>query len=367
MTTRMLRGNRGEWSEVYVFLKLLGEGRLYAADENLKSIPSLYYDIIKIIREETKGKKFEYVYNGNITIVEENTSRTIATFPARQFLDQAKKLLDLIKSSDQTTFSDSSLEGFLRSINVSKLKEPSREKRDITIKIHDYVVNAEPTLGFSIKSRLGSDPTLLNPSEGTNFIFEITGEMMNDDEMKRINLISGRGMLQKRLKEITKIGCSFSFDRIQDKTFQNNLKMIDSELDKIVAWIVILRYSKLANSTVQEIVNNLHFLNPLKYDTSEGHRFYEHKIANFMVDVALGMTPSTVWTGTYDATGGYIIVKEDGDVVCYHFYFRNVFEQYLLRNVRLDTPSSSRYGFGSIYKKDGKYLIKLNLQLRFIS
>ena len=30
--------NKGEWSEVYVFLKLLAEGKLYAADKDLKKI-----------------------------------------------------------------------------------------------------------------------------------------------------------------------------------------------------------------------------------------------------------------------------------------------------------------------------------------
>jgi len=32
----MITGNKGEWSEAYVFLKLLGDGKLYAADQNLK-------------------------------------------------------------------------------------------------------------------------------------------------------------------------------------------------------------------------------------------------------------------------------------------------------------------------------------------
>jgi type II restriction enzyme len=31
-----LTGNRGEWSEPYTLLKLLGDGRLYAADEKVK-------------------------------------------------------------------------------------------------------------------------------------------------------------------------------------------------------------------------------------------------------------------------------------------------------------------------------------------
>jgi type II restriction enzyme len=38
--------NKGEWSEVYVFLKLLAEGKLYAADKDLKKIEDIYYVIV---------------------------------------------------------------------------------------------------------------------------------------------------------------------------------------------------------------------------------------------------------------------------------------------------------------------------------
>ena len=83
-------------------------------------------------------------------------------------------------------------------------------------------------------------------------------------------------------------------------------------------------------------------------------------------DVALGMTPATAWDGLYQATGGYIIVREDGEVLCYHVYNHNEFQEYLFNNTRLETPSTSKYDFGTIYKEDKKTLIKLNLQVRFV-
>ncbi|MFZ3272683.1 MAG: HpaII family restriction endonuclease, partial [Lutibacter sp.] len=70
--------------------------------------------------------------------------------------------------------------------------------------------------------------------------------------------------------------------------------------------------------------------------------------------------------GIYDATGGYLIVKENGEVLCYHIYNRNEFEDYLLNNTKLDTASSSRHGFGEIYKNNGELYFNLNLQIRFI-
>ena len=77
------------------------------------------------------------------------------------------------------------------------------------------------------------------------------------------------------------------------------------------------------------------------------------------------MTPSKVWNGIYDATGGYLVVKENGDVLCYHIYNRNQFEDYLFQNTKLETASSSRHEFRKIYSEDGKIYFKLNLQIRF--
>ena len=78
------------------------------------------------------------------------------------------------------------------------------------------------------------------------------------------------------------------------------------------------------------------------------------------------MKPASVWDGTEDANGGYIIVKEDGEVLCYHIYNRNDFENYLFNNTVLDTPSTTRYEFANIMiDEKGQYFVKLNLQIRF--
>ena len=78
------------------------------------------------------------------------------------------------------------------------------------------------------------------------------------------------------------------------------------------------------------------------------------------------MTPSKVWSGQYDATGGYLIVKANGDVLCYHIYNRNHFEDYVYNNTKLETASSTRHEFGKIYKDEKELYFKLNLQIRFL-
>lgn len=48
----MLTGNKGEWSEIYVLLRLLADGKIYTADSELNKLENVYFPIIKIIREQ---------------------------------------------------------------------------------------------------------------------------------------------------------------------------------------------------------------------------------------------------------------------------------------------------------------------------
>ena len=50
-----LSGNKGEWSEIYAFLRLLEVKKLYAADAELNKKDDMFYNIINIIRSEPIG------------------------------------------------------------------------------------------------------------------------------------------------------------------------------------------------------------------------------------------------------------------------------------------------------------------------
>ena len=77
------------------------------------------------------------------------------------------------------------------------------------------------------------------------------------------------------------------------------------------------------------------------------------------------MVPSRPWDTYLNTYGGYLVVKENGDLVCYHLYNDDQFKDYLYNNTRFETPSTSRHGFGKIYEEDGELKLKLNLQIRF--
>ncbi|NJN77450.1 MAG: HpaII family restriction endonuclease [Saprospiraceae bacterium] len=74
-----MKGNKGEWSEIYTFLKLIADGQLYAADKNLEKIPNLFYPIIKIIRREIEGD-YAYVLNGNVRVINEKHKKQLFLF-----------------------------------------------------------------------------------------------------------------------------------------------------------------------------------------------------------------------------------------------------------------------------------------------
>lgn len=72
-----------------------------------------------------------------------------------------------------------------------------------------------------------------------------------------------------------------------------------------------------------------------------------------------------IYNGIDESNGGYIIVKESGEILAYHLYNRDNFESYLLENTKLDTPSTSKHNFGTIYTENERKFINLNLQIRF--
>ena len=63
--------------------------------------------------------------------------------------------------------------------------------------------------------------------------------------------------------------------------------------------------------------------------------------------------PAKPWDGLDEANGGYIIVKADGEILAYHIYNRNFFEQYLLDNTILERASTSRHDYMSLYEENG--------------
>ncbi|NLA24277.1 MAG: HpaII family restriction endonuclease [Bacteroidales bacterium] len=357
----MIKGNKGEWSEIYALFKILADKEINAGDGNLNKMENLIFPVIKILRNETKGS-FEFSYDNDIVVVKNNDE--IFRISIDKFHKQAYSLLTVLQSKTERTFNIPEIEEFLKSFNSHSIKAKSTVKSDIRIIVHDQRTGTNPELGFSIKSKIGSPSTLLNAGKTTNFIYKLKAKLTST-QINEINKISTGSKIQDRIEILNNLKAKLEFVKTENTSFYNNLVLIDSSLPTIISELLLLFFSTDI-SRVSDLTEVVAEVNPLKYDITQEHPFYSYKIKRFLSDIALGMMPSKVWTGKLDATGGYLIVKEDGEILCYHIYNQNEFEDYLYKNTKFETASSTRHEFGKVYVENEQLYFKLNLQIRFL-
>lgn len=360
-----ISGNVGEWSEIYTLLKLLGEGKVYAGDQNLEKIKNLVYPIIMIIRSEKEGV-FDYnVVHADI-VIQTSEGEELLRLPASTFLTEAEALLKAIneKPSGARSFPVARTQAFMDKIYCTSLKASSSDKTDIHIVLHDQRTKINNDMGFSIKSQLGGDSTLLNASGATNFVYRIDGCNFSDEEIDLINAIDTRTKIIDRIGAIERKGGRLVFNKVDNDTFRRNLDMIDLGLGVTIAQLLIEQFNT-GERMFDELTEALAQSNPLGFEESDAVEIYTFKLKKLLTSAALGMMPSKKWSGKYDANGGYLVVKKDGEILCYHFYDQNRFEDFLFKNAYLERGKTRRHGYASLYRgEDGNVYFKLNLQIR---
>ncbi len=180
-----LTGNKGEWSEIYALLKLLGEGKVYAGDHNLNKIHDLFYPIIMILRQEKNGD-FNYRLEDKDVVIQTPANEELLRVRASVFLEKAEDLLQTINKGNGA-FAIPQIEAFMNDIHCHSLKAKSSDKTDIKIILHDRRTKINSEMGFSIKSQLGGNSTLLNAGKTTNFNFKIKGAEFSNQDISEIN------------------------------------------------------------------------------------------------------------------------------------------------------------------------------------
>lgn len=355
--------NKGEWSEPYLLLKLISDQKLFIGKEDFKKVDGLVYNIVKIIHFEN-AHSTSFSFDGDIVIV--NEGLTPLKIPLLKFIELCKSTLARITSikSVKGGFEMPELEEFLKSININEVKSKSSQKQDITIQIEDPNTFISPTLGFSIKSQLGRPSTLLNASQATNFTFKLSKNL----NQKQIDEIHDTKLFSDKFKLLDKFKTDVIFEEVDNEIFRTNLLTIDYNFPKIMSDILVNYYRNrnASENTIEKFTSILSKKNEFGYNLALNPDIYKMIVKRFLVEYALGMRAGQIWKRNYQADGGYLIIREDGEVLCYHFYFVTSFENYLFSNTRLETPSASRYHMAKIYNDSGTQKLKLNLQIRFI-
>ena len=352
-----LTANKGEWSELYVLYSLFADHKIAAANNNLEPTGHFYH-FLKIFRNDNPGEHITYDLSeaNKVSIISNRAPIRIVSTDG--LAEKTKRIFNRIQNADEAAFEIYEAERLMPVFSLSKIKANSGQKSDIIATIKDDIISETEPYGFSIKSRIGCPSTLLNASTGTNFIYKISG--LNAD-IHKINSISTRSKVRDRLKEIIRCGGQITYTEMASKTFADNLKTIDTQMHKIVAEMLLAYYLGCSN-TMGELCNTV--FNSAKFDLTEPQII--SKVRNFLFIIALGMVPQSEWNDRLSSYGGYIVVREDGVLVCYHLYNEDAFKDYLFENTKLDTPSTTRHKFGNIYEENGELFMCLNLQIRFI-
>ena len=125
--------------------------------------------------------------------------------------------------------------------------------------------------------------------------------------------------VRMRVNKIIEENGTLEYRKMNNQIFEDNLVLIDSNMDKIIAETLLYFY-KDGISNCNEMVEKLEQENPMNYGNVNA---YKYKFKKFLTAVALGIKPATVWDGLDEDTGGYIVVTKEGNVLAYHIYNRN--------------------------------------------
>lgn len=345
--------NKGEWTELLVFLKLLIEKKLILADENLETNKTSF-NIHKITNENLN---VEYLISEKSNIIVKNKeTRKEKNIEISNILNpELIEKLTLFIKENSGTFEIPEYEIVKNELGINIVKGGnSNQKADILLDIQNDFLEKENE-GFGIKSYLGNKPTLLNASGNTNFIFKIKG--LDKKYIDEINAINTREKLKDRLSKIEELGGVLYYEKAEKDNMNFNLKMVDSQMPELIGKILLIFYKDRVSSVTK--------ICELLAENKDERLLLENKMKNLLIAILLGFFAGKKWDGEYKAKGT-IVMKNNGDCVGFHIVEIENLRNYLLKNIKLDTPSTTRHRFGQVYmEKNGELYFKLNLQLRF--
>nr|WP_307730430.1 HpaII family restriction endonuclease [Chroococcus sp. FPU101] len=352
--------NKGEWTEIYVLFYLLGTGKLYKGDFQFKIILNSFYNINKILRLENLDNLEFTIQDTESKIIISRNGKDTKIIPMSDFIDKANNLIKEIRNNSNT-FALPKVEDFLKSIHCVSIKSSSKNIKDIEVEIIDHDIQASEKLSFSIKSKLGSSPTIFNANLKTSFIYQIEG--INKQEVKELNQLSSGKQILKKIRNNKLI----IFDEVKTNNYTEilyrNLVLVDSQMPVIVSSLLLNFYSD-DKSNIVDLHRKIVLDNPCNYQLDNINDIYERKIKDFLNSITLGLRASENWK-TEEAPNGFLVVRQDGEIVSYHLLDRKIFEDCLFHQTKLDSPSSTRHKYGKIYEENNQFYIKLCLQVRF--
>lgn len=354
-------GNRGEWSELYALASLLSDGKLNIANEDL-SKENNYYEIARIITSsESEDKQVYQIENEEEVILldpETGKEDVIKRIVVRNKIGEFLK--EIIKGSRGNRAFSSRIGSYIKkNLKLKRLSATSTQRADFIIEAYEPKFQRVIESGYSIKSQLGAASTLFNASQATNINYHIKGLKRQD-----VDLINKLKSCRGRVRKIYELGGGLVFNGTKNDVFRLNLMLVDGYFPKILADALIIYYLSDKRS-MDGVIKELAKIKNEELQIEDMTTYLTNNFKKFLFYSALGMVAKKPWDGIAISTGGVIIIKRNGEVVGYTPYNINLFQDYLLKSTKFDSPDSQRNRYGTIYEESGNYYMNLNFQIRF--
>ncbi len=348
-----------EWSELYTFFRLLSNGAVYAGSPQVKKREDMLYPIALIQREEHDGTRKYFIEKDDVRIVGEKID---SIFPRKAFGKAADAVLAAMKGSfEDIVLSPDGIEEFLNEVAIFDLEARTDDRTDFYVAF--YHVDA-PLIGFNVRSRLSAMNPLLDGGRTANLKFEQIGVKFATPTVENINALQSSNEVLERMLMIDQLGGALKYTDVVDRVFRSNLLMIDLHFPRMIA--EMLRIMHLEGILkVAELTERIKEINPLKIkeELLAKHGFYEYKMKQFLLTLALGMRPAKIFTGEDSAVSGLMFLEGGGEVLCYQKADKKVFEDFLYLNSRFEKGSTNKDKYGFLERENGLYYFKLNLKI----
>lgn len=354
-----IKWNKWEWSELYVFLKLLMCKKLDLVDAKLDKI-GIQINIPKMVRYY-KWLRDELEYDGKIvTIIHDWVSNS------KEINISEQSLLHILEDIIQwkgASFPVPSLESIINILALPQIKSDSYNKTDIFWMVYEDRINWLIEHGFSVKSNIKADSTLLNASkENTNFKYKIiwlTKKQVDyifsetcEHVWKKI-----KSEPMKVIKMIYQYWWKIEFIEMKWKTFENNLKKIDFLMPEIISKLLLGYYSSKWNK-INELIQN-------EYNGNEDIDNIKYKVTKSLIGIWTVIMTNKERNWYNSGSIWFIVLSSSWELKWFYTINDNELWKYLLHTTRFDTPSTKRHMHGFPYSEDDCYFIDLNCQIRF--
>lgn len=343
--------NKGEWGEAYAIVNLALNKQIFACDRSLVALGGTHnYDINHITLNKAGDESKKITLSPSLNSIKATFDGKSNEITDNELQLISESILKKIKESTGT-FEIPEVEYFWEKLFHPKLKSKSASKRDITVSLKNPEKGEPSEYGFSIKSDLGNKPSLLNASGATNFLFKAPSDFNPNPPTVEAKEL-GRAVKSLNLQLLGPV----------NEKYKSNLSSIDQNLSDLLSYILIEYYGSAdSTSNLNSLLSLVEAANPL--NISDVSR-YKKILVTFLEATALGMVPNKVWNKTFDADGGILVIKKNGEIVSFYredTKSKDELLEYLSENTLLETPSKTRHKFGKL-ETDKSF--KLNLQIR---